>query len=693
MRDRSNLILSVCILVLVTSASVSANFSERQKITSTPRGAGAQYGYSVAIDGSTMVVGARHDGTTASQAGAAFVYVRSGSTWTQQAILLASDGNTSDEFGAAVAINGDTIVVGAYRDDAAFANSGSAYVFVRSGTTWTQQQKLTANDATAEDEFGNAVAIYIDDIIVGAHHADLPNNAEAGSAYTFNRSGTVWSQLERLVPVQSTTAPVLGDHFGESTALSEETLVIGAPGDDFPETAAGAVYVFLNVGGTYVPHQKITIASGTNGDNFGGTVAVDGGVLVGGAREDSVTVGQPSFGAAYVFEVTGGVWQPQGKLTASDGAAFDRFGWSVAVSDGVIAVGARGDATAAGPDAGSAYVFNRNVNDWIETQKLGPIDAFNGDRFGASAALRGGDLIIGAAEKSLSNPNGQGAVYYFTLPRAAVPFDYDGDLKTDISIFRPANGQWWLQNSGDNVVRAFQFGISTDRPVPADYDGDGKVDIAVFRPASGDWYILRSSDSTFYGLPFGVGTDHPTPGDFDADGLADIAVFRQTEGVWYINRSTGGFQITQWGTSGDIPVNSDYDGDGRSDTAIFRPSNGQWWLNRTTAGITATTFGVGGDKAVPADYTGDGQTDIAVFRPNNGSWYILRSEDSSFFAVPFGANGDIPVAGDYDGDGKADVGVFRPDGSVWFVQQSGSGILILPFGTAGDIPTPSAYVR
>ena len=309
MRYQPDRLLIIAIFVFGSAMSVNADFIERQKITSTPRAVGAQHGYSVAIDGSTMVVGARHDSTTAPQSGAAFVYVRNGSTWTQQAKLLASDGNTSDEFGAAVAINGNTIVVGADRDDAAFANSGSAYVFVRSGTTWTQQQKLTADDATPDDEFGNAVAIYIDDIIVGAHHADLPNNAEAGSAYRFTRTGSVWSQVQKFIPFQSTTAPVLGDHFGESTALSGLTLAIGAPGDDFPETAAGAVYTFVNVGGAYFPLQKITIASGTNGDNFGGAVAVEGSVLVGGAREDSVTVGQPSFGAAYVFEVMNGMWQ------------------------------------------------------------------------------------------------------------------------------------------------------------------------------------------------------------------------------------------------------------------------------------------------------------------------------------------------------------------------------------------------
>jgi hypothetical protein len=469
-------------------------------------------------------------------------------------------------------------------------------------------------------------------------------------------------------------------------------LAIGASGDAAPETAAGAVYVYAETGGTFTQQQKLTIAGGTNGDRFGSSMAIEGNTLVGGAREDAPFVGQTARGSAYVFEFNGATWLSQGRLLASDGASFDRFGWSVAVSDDVIAVGAREDDTLAGPDAGSAYTFTRSGAIWTEEQKLGPDDTFNGDRFGSGVALSFGNLIVGAAEKALSTPNGQGAAYYFILQAAATRFDYDGDRKSDISIFRPVNGQWWYQQSLDNVVKAFQFGTSTDMPIPADYDGDTKTDIAIYRPSTGEWFVLRSSNLTFFSVPFGISTDKPAPGDFDADGMDDITVFRPSEGTWYINKSSGGTQITQWGAAGDVPVTADYDADGQADFAIFRPSNGQWWLNRSTAGIIATTFGVQTDKPVPADYTGDGKTDIAVWRPANGSWYVLRSEDLSFFAVPFGSNGDIPVAADYDGDRKADFAVFRPDGANWFIQQSTSGILIQQFGASGDTPTPSAYV-
>jgi hypothetical protein len=272
--------------------------------------------------------------------------------------------------------------------------------------------------------------------------------------------------------------------------------------------------------------------------------------------------------------------------------------------------------------------------------------------------------------------------------------DFDGDMKTDISIFRPSAGQWWFQQSSDNVVKAFTFGSSTDKLVPADYDGDGKTDIAYWNPSSGTWFVLRSSNSTFFAAPFGTNGDVPAPGYFDGDNLADFAVFRN--GTWFINKTTGGVTTVPWGTTGDIPVVGDYDGDSTSDVAIFRPSggsgSGEWWILRSTAGTFVTPFGGVGDKPVQGDYTGDGKTDVAFYRPSNNNWFVLRSEDLSFFAAPFGASGDTPTPGDYDGDGKNDLAVFRPSNTTWFVSKSTGGTLIQAFGTAGDIPVPSAFV-
>ncbi len=287
---------------------------------------------------------------------------------------------------------------------------------------------------------------------------------------------------------------------------------------------------------------------------------------------------------------------------------------------------------------------------------------------------------------------GRGAYQLAPAAPRPAPFDYDGDRKTDVSIFRSGPGEWWYLRSSNGGNGALQFGTQTDKLAAADYTGDGKTDIGFFRPSSGEWFILRSEDFSFYSFQFGTASDIPAPADFDGDGKADQAIFRPSNGTWYILRSSGGTTITQFGANGDKPVPADYDGDGKADTAIFR-TDGSWWLNRSQAGTVVATFGTSTDKTVPADYTGDGKADVAIFRPSSGEWFILRSEDSSFYSFPFGTSTDLPVPGDYDGDGKTDAGVFRPSNTTWYINRSTSGFLILGFGAAGDYPVPNSYVR
>lgn len=285
----------------------------------------------------------------------------------------------------------------------------------------------------------------------------------------------------------------------------------------------------------------------------------------------------------------------------------------------------------------------------------------------------------------------------YTLPAIpeaddSVKFDYDGDGKTDVSIFRPNQGQWWILRSSDAANNVFAFGESTDTITPADYTGDGKTDVAIWRESTGSWFVLRSEDSTFFAFPFGTSGDIPVPGDFDGDGTADAAVYRPSTSTWFIQNSGGGTTIRGFGTAGDIPTVQDFDGDGKDDIAIYRPSLAQFWQDRSQDGVIAYAFGQVGDTAVPADFTGDGKADVAVFRETTGQWFVLRSEDSSFYGFPFGTSGDIPAVGDYDGDGKADATVFRPSNNNWYKQQSTNGFEQVVFGTSGDIPTPAAYV-
>jgi hypothetical protein len=278
------------------------------------------------------------------------------------------------------------------------------------------------------------------------------------------------------------------------------------------------------------------------------------------------------------------------------------------------------------------------------------------------------------------------------ISSVAKPFDFDGDGKTDISIFRPTGGEWWIQKSSNGGNAAFQFGTGADKLTPADYTGDGKTDVAFFRPATGEWFVLRSENGSFYSFPFGTSGDVPVVGDFDADGKADAAVFRPSNSTWYVSKSTGGTLIQQFGQSGDIPVTADYDGDGKSDIAVYRAAQGEWWIQRSTAGLIAFQFGNSSDKPVQGDYTGDGKADVAFFRPSTNQWFVLRSENQSYYAAAFGAGGDVSTPGDYDGDGKMDFAVFRPSSSTWFVQRSTAGTLIQSFGQNGDKPVPNAFV-
>jgi hypothetical protein len=280
-------------------------------------------------------------------------------------------------------------------------------------------------------------------------------------------------------------------------------------------------------------------------------------------------------------------------------------------------------------------------------------------------------------------------------PTARAPFDFDGDNKTDLSVFRPSNGSWWWQRSSDGQVPAVQFGAATDKVVAADYTGDGKADIAFWRPSTGEWYVLRSENFSYYAVPFGLTNDVPVPGDYDGDSKADLAIFRPSNNTWYVQKSAGGQDIIGFGSAGDKPVVGDYDGDAKADIAIFRPavSGAEWWVRRSTNGsVVALQFGASTDRPVQGRYTADNKTDIAFWRPANGTWYVLRSEDNSFYAVPFGTPTDIPVPGDYDGDGRFDNAVFRPSSANWYVDRTTAGTLIQQFGLPTDTPIPSVVV-
>ena len=283
------------------------------------------------------------------------------------------------------------------------------------------------------------------------------------------------------------------------------------------------------------------------------------------------------------------------------------------------------------------------------------------------------------------------------VPQKAIA-DFDGDGKSDLSVFRPSNSTWYILRSSNSTIQVQAFGQMNDKLVPGDYDGDLKTDIAVFR--NGDWFVSQSSNQLVFIRHFGAAGDIPTAADYDGDGRTDFSVWRPSEGRWYVERSSD-FMVTQqmFGSSGDLPVPGDYTGDGKADIAVFRPSTSTWFTS-TNAAINygAVQFGTAGDKPVQGDYDGDGRTDLAVFRPSNGTWYI-RGSAGALHTIQWGNATDIAASADYDGDAKRDVAVFRPSQGFWYIRLSSaprSTEILAPgsaaWGTNGDKPVPAAYV-
>ncbi len=404
----------------------SGVLSKWKKLTASDGAEGDFFGKSVSLsaDGQTLAVGAYGDEDKGLDSGSVYVFSRSGNAWTEQQKLTALDGAPGDYFGDRVSLSddGQTLAVGAYRDDDKGLDSGSVYVFHRSGNAWTQQPKLTASDGAEGDCFGNSVNLSTDGqtLAVGAKNDD-DKGASSGSVYVFSRSGNAWTQQPKLTASDGASL----DYFGASVSLSADgqTLAVGAHGDDDKGSNSGSVYVFSRSGNAWTEQPKLTALDGAPGDFFGESVSLsaDGQTLAVGADGDQ---DNGSFsGSVYVFSRSGNAWTQQPKLMAFDGAPGDRFGENVSLSaDGqTLAIGAKNDKDK-GSDSGSVYVFHRSRNTWTEQQKLTVSGWKPKDSFGTSVSLsaNGQTLAVGASgddDKGLNS----GSTYLFCYRTAILP--------------------------------------------------------------------------------------------------------------------------------------------------------------------------------------------------------------------------------------------------------------------------------
>ncbi|HMT09208.1 MAG TPA: FG-GAP-like repeat-containing protein [Pyrinomonadaceae bacterium] len=355
--------------------------------------------------------------------------------------------------------------------------------------------------------------------------------------------------------------------------------------------------------------------------------------------------------------------------------------------DGKIFVGGRFTLTVSG----------QTIRNLVRLNPDGTVDptAFNVNEEVLALAIDAQGRLMVGGRFTVIGVNGAGAnrTYIARLANRATQFDYDGDGKADISVFRPSENKWYVLRSSDGAVTQPVFAVNGDIAVPADYDGDRKTDIAIYRPASADWWSLSSLSGGQINANWGQANVRPLPSDFDGDGKSDYLFFLPGNSTWYRFGSTVGASYVAFGSAGDKPLIGDFDGDGKSDVAIFRPSTGDWWWQSSVDNVQrATHWGISTDIPAPADFDGDGKTDFAVFRPSTGIWYVYNSSNGSATIMHFGIAEDKPVPADYDGDGKADIAVFRPSTGIWYQIRSTAGFNAVAWGSSGDIPTPNASI-
>lgn len=447
--------LSIASLFIVTLCALPASVPCAQRsypdVRLTPSDASAEdhFGEAVALDGETALIGAVERKGYGSDFGKAYVFVRDAGSWIEQARLVAPDGIDNDDFGHAVALHRDTAIVTAYADD---GGRGSAYVFVRGGTAWSLQAKLTAPDAAPGDLFGQAVALDGDTAIVTASRDDV--GAGSGSAYVFERTGATWNLSGKLYASDAGTAY----SFGESVSLFADTAVIGSLGVVSGSISSGAAYVFVRTGTTWTEEARLRPLVPDDDDRFAYSVSVDADRLVAGAR------GSAGGGAAYLFGRTGTTWAEERKLLPGDPDQDHKFGEAVAIRGDLVVVGDPGHDLGGG-DRGAAYLFRRGGSSWFQAARLRASDGGTGHGLGSAVAVDTLTTLAGGSYASfVAHHSGATHAFRNGLAGTATFRNDSGSTNPTGYTASPARlGVPWtatVDNSGMNNTLAGVFGYA-----------------------------------------------------------------------------------------------------------------------------------------------------------------------------------------------------------------------------------------
>ena len=599
--------------------------------------------YAVAVSGTDVYVGGNFP-SAGGVPGTQGIAKWNGSSWSA---LGSGIGGIFNPYVLAIAVSGtDVYVAGSFTSAGGVAANKIAKW---NGSSWSALGTGLGDGASVQ-----AIAVSGSDVYVGGSFTSAGGVA-ANNVAKWN--GSAWSALGTGILGASPYIPAI--------AVSGNDVYVGGK-----FTSAGGVAV--NNIAKWNGSNWSALGSGVGG----GTVSYPPNVYAIAISGSDVYVGGQftqagGVAAKYIAKWNGSSWSPVGSGMGgglpSGNAPATVYGFAVSGSD----LYAGGRFTSAGGTAANT-IAKWNGSSW---SALG-----SGTNYGVNTlAVSGSDLYVGGYFTT-AGCHAANKFSRYSLQRKAL-FDFDGDGRSDISVFRPSDSVWYLNQSTDGFF-AIQFGLSNDKIVPADFDGDGKTDIAVFR--DGVWWIRKSSDRVVESSMFGQAGDIPVPADYTGDGRDELAVYRNGQ-WWALDLSNGQSSLINFGLPSDKPVPADYDGDGRVDQAVYR--NGEWHLNRSTLGYTVALFGLSSDRPVVGDYDGDGRADLAVYR--DGTWYLLQST-AGFTAFQWGLATDTPAPADYDGDGKTEAAVFR--NGVWYLNQSTGGVSIQQFGLVNDKPIAAAYV-